>query len=178
MRLETVKVVNPNDPKGGYMLVNKTDWEANKKSDTNADGFELHETDPAHPEVSEEDKEQARLDQEAADAPKPKNSDGTFDEPTPLDIRYPDKDATEFARNHGAQIGTSAAELRDVMELEQKPGGLDPSQKEAVDAEEDARKRRETAAEAAKQEKGKITRRLPQVAVNRGAKNGKRTTGK
>src|SRR3954463_8348807 len=30
------------------------------------------------------------------------NASGTFDEPTPTDIRYPNKDATEFESNHGA----------------------------------------------------------------------------
>jgi hypothetical protein len=53
-----------------------------------------------------------------------KNPDGTFSEPTPTDIRYPDKNKTEFANNH--RSGMSAAEARKAAKLEDAPGGLAP----------------------------------------------------
>lgn len=161
-RLETVRVVNPNDPKGGFMIVNKSDYEGNKKSDDNKEGLELHETDPTHPGASDEDKGAARAEAEALDAPKPRNTSGTFDEPSPMDIRYPNKDGTEFENNHGAFMGTSAAELRDANDMEQKPGGVDDTQLQAVKKEDEARKEREAAGARSQQDKPKLARRLPQ----------------
>ena len=54
------------------------------------------------------------------------NADGTFSEPTPTDIRYPNKDVTEFANNHGAHVGKSAAQMREAEGLPDAPGGLQP----------------------------------------------------
>jgi hypothetical protein len=61
-----------------------------------------------------------------------KNPSGTYSEPTPTDIRYPDKDATEFENNHGAFVGKSAAEMREAADMEDKPGGLRPEVHEKV----------------------------------------------
>jgi len=55
-----------------------------------------------------------------------RNTDGTFSEPTPSDIRYPDMTQTEFANNHGAFLAASAAELRERAGLPDAPGGLAP----------------------------------------------------
>jgi hypothetical protein len=55
-----------------------------------------------------------------------RNSDGTFSEPTPTDVRYPDKDETEYANNHGAFMGKSAAQMRKALDLPDMPGGLRP----------------------------------------------------
>lgn len=55
-----------------------------------------------------------------------RNTSGTFSEPTPTDIRFPDKDLTEFENNHGAFLGRSAAELRAKLGLPDAPGGLAP----------------------------------------------------
>jgi hypothetical protein len=55
-----------------------------------------------------------------------KNPDGTYSEPTPSDIRYPNKDATEFANNHGAFVRKSAAQMREDQGLPDAPGGLHP----------------------------------------------------
>lgn len=55
-----------------------------------------------------------------------RNTDGTFSEPTPTDIRYPNKDNTEFANNHGAFVGKSAAGMREEAGLPDAPGGLAP----------------------------------------------------
>lgn len=63
-----------------------------------------------------------------------KNPSGTFSEPTPTDIRYPNKDETEFENNHGAFVRKSAADLRQEQGLDDKPGGLNPAKKEAEDA--------------------------------------------
>lgn len=68
-----------------------------------------------------------------------RNADGTFSEPTPSDVRYPDKDKTEFANNHGAFVGKSAAQMREDQGLPDAPGGLSPDPalvKPVKDAEE------------------------------------------
>jgi hypothetical protein len=61
-----------------------------------------------------------------------RNPSGTYSEPTPTDIRYPNKDATEFENNHGAFVGRSAAQMREEAGMEDKPGGLIPEVHEAV----------------------------------------------
>lgn len=55
-----------------------------------------------------------------------RNPSGTFSEPTPTDIRYPNKDETEFENNHGAFLGKSAAQMRDAAGLPDAPGGIHP----------------------------------------------------
>ena len=55
-----------------------------------------------------------------------KNPSGTYSMPTPTDIRYPDKNATEFENNHGAFLGKSAAGLRKQMGIPDIPGGVRP----------------------------------------------------
>jgi hypothetical protein len=61
-----------------------------------------------------------------------RNTDGTYSEPTPTDVRYPDKDKTEFANNHGAFVQRSAAEIREAEGIEDAPGGLDPKHERVV----------------------------------------------
>jgi hypothetical protein len=63
-----------------------------------------------------------------------KNPSGTFSEPTPTDVRYPNKNETEFENNHGAFVSKSAAEIREEKGLPDKAGGLNPKKKEAEDA--------------------------------------------
>lgn len=55
-----------------------------------------------------------------------KNPSGTFSQPTPTDIRFPDKDKTEFENNHGAFAKKSAAEIREAEGMVDAPGGIDP----------------------------------------------------
>jgi len=55
-----------------------------------------------------------------------RNPTGTFSEPTPTDVRYPNKDHTEFENNHGAFVQKNAAEMRKEKDLEDAPGGLKP----------------------------------------------------
>lgn len=77
-----------------------------------------------------------------------RNADGTFSEPTPTDIRYPNKDMTEFANNHGAHVNRSAAEMREEMNLPDAPGGLapDPALAEMVEKNKKAEKDAKTQA--------------------------------
>jgi hypothetical protein len=89
-----------------------------------------------------------------------RNPSGTFSTPTPTDIRYPDKDKTEFENNHGAFVGKSAAEIRQDEGLPDAPGGLDPDPKLAAQVEDqkkaeeaDAKERAKEAAKAAKSSK-------------------------
>jgi hypothetical protein len=58
-----------------------------------------------------------------------RNPSGTYSEPTPTDIRYPDKDTTEFENNHGAFVAKSAPEMRHAKNLPDAPGGLQPDPK-------------------------------------------------
>lgn len=99
--LETVKIKHG---KNDYMIINKDDYDPKK--------HELYKG-KAGSEPTEN---------EAQD----RNPSGTFSEPTPTDVRYPDKDATEFENNHGAFVGKSAAEMREAEGLPDAPGGLQP----------------------------------------------------
>lgn len=53
-----------------------------------------------------------------------KNPTGTYSEPTPSDVRFPDTNATEFEGNHLMVAGQNAAEQRDALGMEDKPGGI------------------------------------------------------
>jgi len=55
-----------------------------------------------------------------------RNPSGTFSEPTPTDVRYPNKLETEFENNMGAHVGKSAAQLRETLGLPDQAGGLKP----------------------------------------------------
>lgn len=63
-----------------------------------------------------------------------RNPSGTFSEPTPTDIRYPDKDATEYENNHGAFMGKSASQMRKAADLPDAPGGVYPDGAMRVEA--------------------------------------------
>ncbi len=86
-----------------------------------------------------------------------RNPSGTFSTPTPTDIRFPDKDKTEFENNHGAFVGKSAAQIREAEGLPDAPGGLapDPTLAEQVEEQkeadaDDAKERAKEGKEAAK----------------------------
>lgn len=89
-----------------------------------------------------------------------RNPSGTFSTPTPTDIRFPDKDKTEFENNHGAFVGKSAAQIREAEGLPDAPGGLapDPALAEQVEEQkeaeaDDAKERAKEAAKPAKASK-------------------------
>jgi hypothetical protein len=89
-----------------------------------------------------------------------RNPSGTFSTPTPTDIRFPDKDKTEFENNHGAFVGKSAAQIREAERLPDAPGGLapDPALAEQVEEQkeaeaDDAKERAKEAAKSAKASK-------------------------
>lgn len=65
-----------------------------------------------------------------------KNPSGTYSMPTPTDIRFPDKDKTEFENNHGAFVKKSAADIRKEEGMIDAPGGLapDPALEDAAKA--------------------------------------------
>lgn len=62
-----------------------------------------------------------------------RNATGTYREPTPSDVRFPDMNATEFENNHGAFVGRAAPDLRAQMDMPDEPGGVRPEVKEAVE---------------------------------------------
>jgi len=127
--IETVKVVNPNDPDGGHMIINRSDFDESKHT--------LHPDNEG--EVGSDAKSDARRHFEHNDELRKleanrgvaggpavnsdgRNPSGTFSEPTPTDIRYPNKDETEFENNHGAFVQKSAAQMREEKGL--PPGGF------------------------------------------------------
>lgn len=63
-----------------------------------------------------------------------RNPSGTFSEPTPTDIRFPNKDATEFENNHGAFVRKSAAQMREDHGMPDAPGGLYPDGEMRIEA--------------------------------------------
>ncbi|WP_424139375.1 hypothetical protein [Roseomonas chloroacetimidivorans] len=106
-RQPVVKIVHPDDP---------TKWQI-----INAEDF-----DAAQHELWDKAKEVLQPDPNAAPGivPSDRNPTGTYSEPTPTDVRFPNKDATEFENNHGAFIGRNAAQLREEAKLPDAPGGL------------------------------------------------------
>jgi hypothetical protein len=109
-RVETVKV---EDGEGGYVIINKSDYDEKKHKMIKSKGGEHVENAGA-------------LGVEFTDRGV-KNPSGTYSEPTPTDIRYPNKDQTEFENNHGAHVGKSAAQIRKAKGLPDKPGGIQPN---------------------------------------------------
>lgn len=129
--LETVKVKSGDS----FATINKSDYDP--------DVHELHE-DNADLDLGDDDAEIKKIETRrqydanrgvptgttlAADG---RNPSGTYSEPTPTDIRYPNKDATEFENNHGAFVRKSAAQIREDQGMEDKPGGLIPEVHEKV----------------------------------------------
>lgn len=119
MRVETVKVINPNDTKHGAMIINKSDYDADQASEKPQ--YKLHKDNA----VSDDDQPGNVAGNDG------RNPDGTFSEPTPTDIRYANKDATEFANNH-RNMGASASQVRDAAGMEDKPGGIIPEATDKV----------------------------------------------
>lgn len=158
-RCDTVKVKNPEDKDGGFMIVNKSDFEANQANPDADPKWEEYKEDPKKLKArgAAGDRRDTR--------PPPTNASGTYDEPTPTNVKYGNKDATEFENNHGAFVGQSAAELRDALEMDDEPGGLHPEIHEQV---EEAEQTMKAALEAANSKsdlssirKGNLARRKP-----------------
>lgn len=134
--VETVKVKNGDD----YAIINKADFNpdthepfddasAAAVADAGSDGL----TDDERATLSMlEAKRTAQANRGTTTAAaasindQGKNPSGTFSTPTPTDIRFPDKQATEFENNQGAFIGKSAADLREDLGLPDAPGGIKP----------------------------------------------------
>jgi len=130
----------------GTVKIKHTDAEGNdhmiiEEGDFNPDTHELYSADDAPSAASmekarsaiEDRKIQKAIDAQAGQttgqtsaipAPGGKNPSGTFSEPTPTDIRFPNKDMTEFENNRGAFRRKSAADLRKEQGLPDVPGGV------------------------------------------------------
>lgn len=143
MSLETIKVKAGNER--GYKIINRSDFQQGvdtpyEKEDEPAQLSDAEQE--AADKLAAERKANANYGQVDGGilADSNRNSDGTFSEPTPTDIRYTNKDNTEFANNHGAFVNRSAAEMRAEAGMEDVPGGLNPEEKEFHDAQEAAAK--------------------------------------
>lgn len=130
MKVDTIKIKADNAL--GYKLINAADFDEKSHTAYDADAKaalkERNAADAAATEkVVAERKAQANFGQvDGNGGTSGKNPSGTYSEPTPTDIRYPNKDQTEFENNHGAYVAKSAAELRDEKGLPDAPGGLAP----------------------------------------------------
>lgn len=128
--LETVKIKHSDADGNDHLIINKSDFDPNKHelfdgSQNADDGLTDEERDAARKKEAER-KVEANRGVPGGRAPSNdgRNPSGTYSEPTPTDIRYPNKDHTEFENNYGAHIRKSAAEMREDMGLPDEPGGL------------------------------------------------------
>lgn len=154
MRVETVKIADP-DKKGDYIIINASDFNEKQHKLFAKETAEGDEEEPEH---------------EPEDGPVLTNASGTFDEPTPSDVRYA-PDNTEFENNH--RLGLSAAEARDALKMPQEPGGLHPQvHKDLKVAEEDFQAARDRAAHG-KVSRIPIAKRAEQVKTGHGKRTGK-----
>jgi hypothetical protein len=105
--VETIRVVDKRTGRGP-LLMNKSDFEGQKEQ------YEVYQ-DPGGVTMNN---------MPVGVDPLGRNTSGTYSEPTPSDIRFPDKDATEFENNHGAFVKKDAASMRDVAGMPDEPGGI------------------------------------------------------
>lgn len=128
--LPTIKVKSGDD----YAIINQRDYNPDVHQpydDESRKAVKNTKNDPHADKIAEADALR-RADAERGVIRSPaaaeidRNPTGTFSEPTPSDVRFPDKDATEFENNHGAFIGKSAAGLREERGLPDAPGGIKP----------------------------------------------------
>jgi hypothetical protein len=127
--LKTIKVKYDNEL--GHAIINHSDYDPDKHEpfdDESADAVK----DWADSHEAVKAKEAVRISEANRGVTagpnlfSGRNPSGTFSTPTPTDVRYPNKDETEFENNHGAFIGKSAAEMRATMGLPDAPGGINP----------------------------------------------------
>lgn len=129
--VDTIKI-KAEGPKG-FRIINRSSFDpkAHKAFDEKVAPPAISDADrKAADELESRRKAEANRGQSGGAVPAAatsRNPSGTFSEPTPTDIRYPDKDATEFENNHGAFIGKSAAGLREELDLPDEPGGIKPA---------------------------------------------------
>ena len=106
--VETIRVIDKKDRARGPLLMNKSDFEGQKEQyEVYQDPGGVTMNNPAY----------------GVD-PLGRNPSGTYSEPTPSDIRFPDKDATEFENNHGAFLARDAASMRKATGQPDAPGGV------------------------------------------------------
>jgi hypothetical protein len=137
--METMKVKEPGHPLG-YKIINKEDFNADEHKPYKGEAKPTAEAVGADGLTAEESAQLATLQAKQRDAQANRgvvtgagpgddgrNTSGTYSEPTPSDIRYPDKSKTEFENNQGAFIDKSAAGMREERGLPDAPGGLAPA---------------------------------------------------
>lgn len=134
-QVETVKVKRDNDQ--GYHLINASDYDPKvhklvdkTEEDKVKAGGLTEDEQKVFDELSAKRRANAEYGQTGTGTIDPlaasKNPSGTFSEPTPTNIQYPNKDHTEFENNHGAFVNKSAAGLREERGLPDAPGGVRP----------------------------------------------------
>ena len=138
--MDTVKVQHKDADGNDHMIINRSDYdqkkhklyvekgESAKSLATPESGGLTAEEEQMWRELEAKRRVQANFGQTEGRAPgfDGRNTSGTFDTPTPTDIRFANMDQTEFENNHGAFVGRSAAELRAAAGMPDRPGGIDP----------------------------------------------------
>jgi len=130
--MDTIKVKHSDSEGNDHLIINLADF--NKDQHEPFDDFEAKKLDPKRsPEFqafldSEEAKRIANANRGVTTGTTVnndgRNPSGTFSEPTPTDIRFPNKDLTEFENNRGAFRRKSASDLRKEKGLPDVPGGV------------------------------------------------------
>lgn len=139
--VETVKIKHKHGDGGAdshFAIINKSDFDPKKhKLHGENDDTNLTEADEAIRKQREAERTY-EANRGISGGPSlsgdGKNPSGTYSEPTPTDVRFPNKNETEFENNHGAFVGKAAAQMREEAGLPDAPGGLNPgSQVEIAD---------------------------------------------
>lgn len=129
MQTTTLRVKKNNE--AGYSRINLSDFNPEVHEPFDKEGAELIKAqkrgDKEHVESVLEAQRKANANYgqiQGGVAVDGRNTDGTFSTPTPTDIRYPNKDRTEFANNHGAFLRKSASEMRQDAGKPDVAGGI------------------------------------------------------
>jgi hypothetical protein len=127
--LPTVKVKNGDD----YAIINKSDFNPDQhqpydEESAKAVGQDMSEADSevAKAEALRQYEANRGVPRATAGADYSRNASGTYSEPTPTNIQFPNKATTEFENNFGMHIGKAAPQMRETAGLPDMPGGVRP----------------------------------------------------
>lgn len=130
--MDTIKVNHSDEHGNDHVVINRADYDPAKHTPFDDESKAAADAEIANRErfADLEAKHQYEANRGVPTSSAPgasgRNPSGTFSEPTPTDIRYPNKDETEFENNHGAFVGKSASQMRAARGIEDAPGGLNP----------------------------------------------------
>ena len=129
--VETVRIKHSDDHGNDTLVINKSEYDPSKHQLAEGQADDANLTMPDRDLAQQENAKRIyEANRGISGGPgiagDGRNPSGTYSEPTPTDIRYPNKDETEFENNHGAFVAKSAAQMREEKGLPDAPGGLAP----------------------------------------------------